>query len=285
MVITLPDSSFILNETARYHHWQGAGMLSIKSFLGGPVFYESAGPFVLDERAYLILNHGQDYTIHIDSAISVESFCVFFAPGLAEEALAAIRARPEQLLEAPAISGPVQFYDRTYPHDDLLSPALLNLRAALRHGQPETGWLDEQLRGLLVRLLQHHHLTQAEVATFPALKAATREELYRRLYRARDFAQASLSEPLTLEQLAGAAYLSPSHFLRTFKQAFGQTPYQFLTEQRLHQAQHLLRHTDQPITEIALAVGFESLGSFSWLFKKRLGVSPLAYRTLMVGQK
>jgi AraC family transcriptional regulator len=288
MVIRAPNapSTFVLSETARYHHWSGAGALSVKSFFGGPVFYESHGPFVLDQRAYLILNHDQPYTIHIDSPTPIESFCVFFAPGLAEETLTAAQALPETLLDDPqrTVSTPVQFYDRTYPHDAVLSPALLQLRAALKLGPLDPGQLTEQFYSLMECLLQAHRLTLAQVAALPALKAATREELYRRLYRARDFAQASLSQPLTLETLAQVACLSPSHFLRTFKQAFHQTPHQFLTDQRLRHAQHLLRHTTQPITDISLAVGFESLGSFSWLFKRRLGLSPLAYRSLMSGK-
>jgi len=63
-----------------------------------------------------------------------------------------------------------------------------------------------------------------------------------------------------------------------FKQAFGQTPHQYLTAKHLEHARHLLAHTDQPVTEICLSVGFASLGAFSWLFRRRVGVSPAAYR-------
>jgi AraC family transcriptional regulator len=74
------------------------------------------------------------------------------------------------------------------------------------------------------------------------------------------------------------AGLSPNHLLRMFKQAFGQTPHQYLTARRLERARHLLAHTDQPVTEICLSVGFASLGAFSWLFHRRVGVSPAEYR-------
>ena len=63
-----------------------------------------------------------------------------------------------------------------------------------------------------------------------------------------------------------------------FKQAFGQTPMQFLQARRLDEARRLLSGTDQPVTAICLAVGFESLGSFSWLFRKRFGLSPRQFR-------
>ena len=66
--------------------------------------------------------------------------------------------------------------------------------------------------------------------------------------------------------------------LRLFKQAFGRTPHQFLTHRRIERAKHLLARTERPVTEICLDVGFESLGSFSHLFRRETGASPTAYR-------
>ena len=66
--------------------------------------------------------------------------------------------------------------------------------------------------------------------------------------------------------------------LLAFEQAFGATPHQYLTARRLERARYLLAHTDQPVTEICLSVGFASPGAFSWLFRRRVGVSPAAYR-------
>ncbi|MCX6046668.1 MAG: AraC family transcriptional regulator, partial [Chloroflexi bacterium] len=73
-------------------------------------------------------------------------------------------------------------------------------------------------------LLAIHHATYQEIETLPALRAATREELYRRLHWARDYIASAYSQPTTLETLARIACLSPTHFLRTFKQLFHQTP-------------------------------------------------------------
>lgn len=84
--------------------------------------------------------------------------------------------------------------------------------------------------------------------------------------------------PLALAELAAVAGLSPNHLLRAFRQVIGRTPHQYLTELRLARARRLLRETDQPVTEICLAVGFASPGSFSWLFRRATGLPPLAYR-------
>ncbi len=117
------------------------------------------------------------------------------------------------------------------------------------------------------------------IEALPALRVATREELYRRLHNARDYIAATYHQPITLDEIARVACLSPTHFLRTFKQLFRQTPHQYLTAQRLRQAQKRLLTTDQSITEICYAVGFESVGSFSWLFRRHTGHSPAHYRS------
>jgi transcriptional regulator GlxA family with amidase domain len=130
------------------------------------------------------------------------------------------------------------------------------------------------------RLLWVHRDLRGQVAALPAARAATRDELYRRLHRARDFAAACLHLPLTLDDLAGAAAMSPNHLLRTFRAAFGQTPHQYLTRLRLARARQLLVSTDLPVTEVCLAVGFESLGSFSTLFRREYGLAPSHLRQL-----
>jgi AraC family transcriptional regulator len=125
----------------------------------------------------------------------------------------------------------------------------------------------------------------SESEQLPVVRTATRLELYRRLNRARDYMLANLGEPLSLDELAGVAYQSPYHFLRTFKQAFGQTPHEYLTQKRMERAQFLLLNTQQPITDICLEVGFNSLGSFSSLFQRRTGLSPRRYRQDAAQQK
>jgi AraC-like DNA-binding protein len=95
---------------------------------------------------------------------------------------------------------------------------------------------------------------------------------------------ASFAESLSLSDLARVACLSPSHFLRTFRELFGETPHAHLTSIRVAQAKDLLKGEDS-VTEICARVGFESLGSFSLLFKREVGCSPVAFRKLMISDK
>ena len=276
--------SYILHERAHEYSGAGTGSLSIKSFFGGQAIYEIGhGRYAVDDRSYLVVNRGQPYSITIDAATPVESFCLFFQDGFAEEVRRSLLTPADRLLLEPDVAAPeaIMFFERTYPHGDVLSPALLQLRAMLARRPVEQSWLQEQFHAIMERLLQVHQNVYREMARLPAVRPATREELYRRLHRAKDFVAASFDQPISLADIALIACLSPNHLLRTFKQVFHQTPHQFLTMQRLEHAQRLLRYTDRSVTDICLSVGFESLGSFSWLFRRHVGVSPAAYRRQM----
>ena len=98
------------------------------------------------------------------------------------------------------------------------------------------------------------------------------------LHLARAFVDSHYDQPITLEHISGAAGFSPYHFIRLFHSAYRQTPHQYLMQRRIEKAKELLRATDLPIIEICYQVGFESLGSFSTLFRRVTGLPPSAYR-------
>jgi AraC-like DNA-binding protein len=278
--VGLGRATHILHERGFSHHWQGVGPLSIKCFFRGRALYDvGLGRYAVDDSSYLILNEGQTYSVDIEAENEIESFCIFFEHGLAESVQRSLDTKTTELLDEPDQPGRASnFFEKTYPHDEILSPALLRLRAQTSVSKRETAGLAEQLHGVMERLLLVHSGVRRQVESISAVRAASREELYRRLHRARDYATACLDEPITLNDMARVACLSTNHFLRTFKQAFHQTPHQYLTRIRLERAQGLLTQTDQPVTDVCFAVGFESLGSFSWLFRQRVGLAPEAYR-------
>ena len=100
----------------------------------------------------------------------------------------------------------------------------------------------------------------------------------RHLLRARDLADARYREPLDVPTLARAAHVSPAHFTREFRRAFGETPHRYLLTRRLERAAALLRNTDRSVADICLSVGLTSVGSFTTSFGKLYGMSPTAYR-------
>ena len=100
----------------------------------------------------------------------------------------------------------------------------------------------------------------------------------RHLLRAKDLIDARYREPLEVPTLARAAHLSPAHFSREFRRAFGETPHRYLLTRRLERAAALLRNTDHSVADICLDVGLRSVGSFTTSFTQTFGVSPTAYR-------
>ncbi len=104
------------------------------------------------------------------------------------------------------------------------------------------------------------------------------EDSNRRMLRARDAMDRSYAEPLDVAAVARIAHVSEAHFIRTFKATFGETPHRYLQRRRVERAMFLLRSTDRSVTDVCLAVGFSSLGTFSRVFAGIVGEPPSAYR-------
>jgi len=106
--------------------------------------------------------------------------------------------------------------------------------------------------------------------------------LYRRIVQAKLFIDAHYAEPIALDGIADEAYFSKFHFIRLFKKVYNKTPHQYLIYLRIRKAMLLLQ-ANTPVSDVCHAVGFESLSSFSGLFKRIAGTTPSAY--LMQQQK
>lgn len=99
-------------------------------------------------------------------------------------------------------------------------------------------------------------------------------ELLRRLLRAKDRMDAASHEAWPVARLAQVSAVSPAHFARSFKQAFGLPPHRYLLARRIERAAALLRDTDLPVTEIAYRTGWQSLGTFGRVFRDITGRNP-----------
>jgi AraC-like DNA-binding protein len=99
------------------------------------------------------------------------------------------------------------------------------------------------------------------------------------LRRARDAMDRDYAQPLDVAALARVALMSPSHFSRRFRAVYGESPYGYLMTRRIERAKALLRRGDLSVTDVCMAVGCTSLGSFSSRFTELVGESPLAYKS------
>ena len=103
-------------------------------------------------------------------------------------------------------------------------------------------------------------------------------DLYQRIISAKRYIDENYHEPIDLGSISKQAFLSRFHFHRLFTSIYRTTPHQYLTRKRIDKARDLLADGERSITDICTEVGFESLGSFSVLFKKESGFTPSYYR-------
>jgi AraC-like DNA-binding protein len=229
--------------------------LSIKTVLRGSAWYETPqGRYRVTPDTFLILNEGQQYSMEVSADSNTETFCPFFQPGF--------------------VKG--EFYERLYPMTGSIADTIRAIGAIP---------LEDSFYDLAGALSGLRGQTRREADSFPGLRASTREEMYRRLYRARDFLHSCYADSVSVSDAANIAAISHFHFQRMFKSAFGMSPMQFLQRRRLEVARDLLQETDEDVTSICLSVGFESLGSFSALFKRQFGLPPSRYRTIVSSRR
>lgn len=132
-------------------------------------------------------------------------------------------------------------------------------------------------QNLLERFEMKLNLAEKEAGSLPLKKRSSVIDVYKRLDHAREWIRVNYSEPITLDFLAIRATMNPKHFLRMFKHAFSITPRQYIIQVRLEKARDLLKSSEN-VTAISRSVGYESLSSFSLLFKQRFGHNPTDFR-------
>jgi len=130
---------------------------------------------------------------------------------------------------------------------------------------------------LMGRLIELQFGIREQVERLDALRRSTRQELWRRLAMAREYAEAHFGSPLTVADLAHVACLSEHHFKRSFRAAFGVPPHRYLRNLRIAHAKRMLQAGDVPVHAIALAVGYADTSAFIRAFKQDLGHTPLSF--------
>jgi AraC family transcriptional regulator len=127
-------------------------------------------------------------------------------------------------------------------------------------------------RIFLVKLLQRYGEARSEALAFSRGFTASH---YKRVL---DFVADRFGDPITIEDMARVAGLSPAHFARVFKEVLGDSPYQFVMDYRVEQAKRMLHDRTRALVDVALACGFADQPHFSRVFKQLTGTTPKAFR-------
>lgn len=276
------EQNIILNGKFSYlyypEHWT---TLSLKFAFGGSEQYILGNmKYGVQDNMYLILNRDSIYQSLIDSDRPVESFTLNFTAKFVEEVFYSSFNSDEYLLDFPEVRDryPVNFFQKLYNTDGILSTYINNIRLALKNNNYDTDMLNEILHSILEHTFRSQ-LTESKTADeLQSVKRSTRVELFNRLNKAKDYIESNYHESIDLDMLSKVSSLCPHHFLRKFKSYTGVSPHQFLKSVRLEKARIMLESTNSSITEICLNCGYESLSSFSFLFKNTYKTSPESYR-------
>lgn len=279
----LVDKNEIITESAYDSiHKAATGKYAIQMIFNGSADYTIANREVsLFSGDFIFLNQDTEYSRKIDSIQKVDTMSILFDPDFVIDFEYARTAKAEQLLDEPESyerKAPV-FVEAIYPVNGDMKFNLLHLKKHVDNGENDQLLLSTYLEHCLVN---YYSIYDAEIvnreASLKFLSHTTKSEILRRLSIARDYIISNYNKNICLEEIARIACLSVNHFLRTFKQAYQQSPHQFLTSIRLRQAKYFLRNTDYPVNEIVDIVGFECPSSFIRLFRNSFQVTPGQYR-------
>jgi AraC-like DNA-binding protein len=279
----ISQCSTVLNGVAAHYRVDSyRTTLCVKAVQRGAALYVTPqARHLVTEDGFLILNEGQDYSLDFQGRGLTETLCPFFQPGFVDHVAYCLSAPTrKQLDQFDASQCSAEFCEHLYPRKGRVATILHQLHIGVSTGHATGIWLEDRFYELAAALLKLNADVARAIEDVAAIRASTREELYRRLHQGRDHLSACYGSPVTITTAARAAKLSPAHFHRQFKALFRQTPMQFLHERRLLAARKLLISTDEPITNICFLVGLESLGSFCSSFRNRFGSSPSQYRRL-----
>lgn len=166
----------------------------------------------------------------------------------------------------------VELQDLTFADDDFIGNIVRTAILPQNWSDPADRMVMNSAANMLMVNLLKNHTRRLEM---PRVRGGLAPGLRARLA---EFIEANLDQPLTLDDLAAEAGLSPYHLAKMFKVSFGLPPHRFVTDRRISRAKELLMHTDTALAEVALACGYSSQSHFTNSFRRYVGVSPMAYR-------
>jgi AraC family transcriptional regulator len=229
--------------------------------------------------SFAVFNEGSNFSSKIDSITPVNTLSVSFGHQFINDFHQSYCNSHTQQLDGKINTSCPIFVESLYPFVGNMKFNILHLKNQIDQGEGDEMLINEYMHHCLLNyysIYQQEYTQKLDQLSFT--KTKTREEILKRLTLAREFISSNFDKKLTLETIAEHACLSVNHLLRTFKEAYHQSPYQFLMQLRLNRSKHLLQTTSYSLNEIVNLIGFECTSSFIRLFKSNYNVTPLKYK-------
>ena len=217
---------------------------------------------------------------YFENKAIVKSICIDVCPNTVAEAFSILSANGDPEFDnylAGYFQHPVFFESVAPVNSTLFSNKLNHLLQSIHKGEAEALINREWFLDLVEKIIFHEYGNYVALNSISSVKWATRKELLQRLHIAKQFMNDAFLQIEEIAEVATACNLSEFHFYRSFKEAFGVTPYQYLLNCRLNYAKQLMQQKNHSLSDIALVCNFPDLFTFSKAFKRQFGVSPSVY--------
>lgn len=280
--ITCDSGKIVFSRLRDWHNTAVFSDISIKYVLKGTeTYFDAAGARYKVESGQLLLGNFEPNTGEcvVKSASCVDGICIYVKPALLAEVQATLCA------EAGPGHTHVPAARLLYPHffNSILharhTPLQLQLEKCGAWFYDTASEIDENmLQELLLETAEKIVLLQAglqqSLDRVAALRPKTGEEILKRLLLAKTFMDDTYLENPPLSEMAMQGGFSRYHFLRSFRKAFLQTPFEYIRDRRLAYARRMLQKKGTTIKEIAANCSFSGVASFSKAFKNKYGIAP-----------
>ena len=278
------QESKIVFSNLREYFYKGINQgLSLKYVLKGQENYSLGHhTYQINRGEFLLVNDQSHIECKLQSETNVRGMCVYLDKQLLNTVYNRLRQRHKDFDTLfKTEENRLSFLEDVYQTKEAgeLGSVLIQLANYIQ-ASPNNQIPKQE--GVFELIAEKLFLQQAEVLRrvnrLKTAKSSTKQELYRRVSLAKQYIDKHYAEKVDIHKISRVAAISEYHFLRTFKQIFGLSPYKYLLKTRLQKASELLRKRNHSITEIASLTGFTDINSFSKSFKKEFQIAPSQFR-------
>ncbi|WP_316735609.1 AraC family transcriptional regulator [Pedobacter aquatilis] len=227
--------------------------------------------------SFVVLNAGTNFSSRIESSTPVRTFSLSFTEHFINDFHKSLSKNMQ--IEVGEVFEPHTFKASIYPFTPDIKQKVNTLKNYLDNGLNDELLINEYMHDTLLNYYKiYDEEINKRIGKLNFVREKTKEDVLKRLTIAKEYMNSNFNKNLTLEGIAEHCCLSVNHFLRTFKEAYDITPYQYLVKIRLKRAKDLLQYSNYSLNEIVGMIGFECTSSFIRLFKNNFNTTPSKYK-------
>lgn len=237
-------SRCVKSELTHFEKTESHSPISIKMVTEGVEHYNLSGShYQLNKGYYLLVNEGESIDTRVDTPEPTKGICIYPPLQLMQQAMAYFSTPGDDPDKVLATRLESQFTSGTFrlqANNGFSQFLNCSANLLLKNGTKNEEWWVQFYLQLATHLATEQKAIESQLHQIPSAKRQTKEELYRRLMKARDFIHDNKFSTLDIAQITEISALSKYHFLRSFKALFNQSPYQYALHLKLMEAQKLV---------------------------------------------